>query len=103
MLFKASSHPSFIFFDEELHPEGATHTRPLQITIECIGAKVPMALIGNGSVMNVCPFRTTLTIGLDVETIIPSPSTVRAYDNTSWKVIGTFKAPYKIGALETVV
>ena len=103
MLFKASSHPSFIFSDEELHPEGATHTRPLQITIECIGAKVPMALIGNGSVMNVCPFRTTLTIGLDVETIIPSPSTVRAYDNTSWKVIGTFKAPYKIGALETIV
>jgi len=100
---EALSHPSLIFTDEELHPKGATHTRPLQITIECIGAKVPMALIGNGSAMNVCPFRTALIIGLDVETIIPSPSTVREYDNTSWKVIGTFKTPCKIGALETIM
>ena len=28
---------------------------------------------------------------------------VRAYDNTSRKVIGTFKAPCKIGPLETTV
>ena len=100
---EAPSHPSFTFSNEELPIEGAIHTRPLQITIECIGAKVPMVLNDNGFALNVCPFRTTLTIDLDVETIIPYPLTARAYDNTSRKVMGTFKASYKIGPLETIV
>ena len=68
-----------------------------------MGAKVPVVLIDNGSTLNVCPFRTALTIGLDMETIIPSPLIVRAYDNTSRKVIGTFKAPCRIGPIETIV
>ena len=46
---EAPSHPSLTFSDEELPPEGATHTRSLQITIECMSAKVPMVLIDNGS------------------------------------------------------
>ena len=100
---KGSSHTLLAFSDEDLPPKGATHTKPLQITIECMGAKVMMVLINNGSALNVCPFRTTLTVGLDMETIIPSPLTVRAYDNTSRKVMGTFKAPCKIGPIEIVV
>ena len=100
---KGSSHSLFAFSNEDLPPKGATHTRPLQITIECIGAKVPMVLIDNGSALNVCHFKTTLTIGLDMETIIPSPLTIRAYDNTSRKVMVTFKAPCKIGLVETIV
>ena len=45
---KGSSHPLLAFFDKDLPLEGATHTRPLQITIECISAKVPMVLIDKG-------------------------------------------------------
>ena len=45
--------PSPAFFDGDLPFGGATHTRPLQITIECMGAKVLMVLIGNGSALNV--------------------------------------------------
>ena len=100
---EGSSHPLLAFFDEDLPPRGVSHTRPLQIIIECMGAKVLMVLIGNGSALNICPFRTTLTIGLDMESIIPSPLTVRAYDNTSRKVMGTFMALCKIGPMETVV
>ena len=103
MRVEAPSHSLLAFSDEELPPEGATHTRPLQITIKCIGTKVSLVLIDNGSALNVCPFWTALTIGLDVETIIPSPLTVRAYDNTFRKVVGTFKAPCKIGPIETIV
>ena len=103
MKVKALSHPFLTFLDEEPSPEGAIHTRPLQITIECIGAKVPMVLIDNKSALNVCPFRTALKINLDVETIIPSPLTIKAYDNTLRKAMGTFKAPCKIGPLETIV
>ena len=62
-----------------------------------------MVLIDNVSTLNVCPFITTLTIGLGVQTIIPSLLTIRAYDNTLRKVMGTFKAPCKIGPIETVV
>ena len=69
--------PLLAFFDEDLPPKGATHTRPLQVTIECMGAKVSMVLIDNGSTLNVCPFRTALTVSLDMETIIPSPLAIR--------------------------
>ena len=100
---KAPSHPLLDFFDEELPLKGVTHTRPLQITFECMDTKVPMVLIDNGSALNVCPFRTTLTIGLDVETIIPSHLTIRAYENTSRKVMRTFKAPCKIGPMEKIL
>ena len=103
MEVKAPSHPLLDFFDEELPFKGVTYPKPLQITIECMGTKVPMVLIDNGSAFNVCPFRAALTIGLNVETIIPSPLTVRAYDNTSRKVMRTFKAPCKIGPMETIL
>ena len=100
---EAPSYPLLAFSDEELPLEGATYTRLLQITIECMCVKVPMVFIDNGSALNVCPFRIAFTIGLDMETIIPSPLKVRAYNNTSRKVIGTFKALCKIGSLETIV
>ena len=68
-----------------------------------MGAKVPMVLINNRSALNVCPFRIALTIGLNVETIIPSPLNVRPYNSTSRKVMGTFKAFCKIGPIKTIV
>ena len=68
-----------------------------------MGAKVLVVLIDNGSALIVCPIRAALTVDLDMETIIPSPLTVKAYDNTSRKVMGTFKAPCKIGPIETIV
>ena len=100
---KGSSVSLLAFFDEDLPLEEATHNRPLQITIKCMGAKVLMVLIDNRFALNVCSFRTALIIGLDMEIIILSPLTVKAYNNTSRKVIGTFKAPYKIGLMETIM
>ena len=100
---EGSLHPLLTSYDEDLLPKGATYTRPLQITIECMDAKVPMVLIDNGSALIVCPFKTALTVDLNMETIIPSPLIVRAYDNTSRKVMSTFKAPCKIGPMETIV
>ena len=100
---EAPSHPLLAFSNKELPPKQAIHTRHLQITIECMGAKVPMVLINNRSALNVCPFRIALTIGLNVETIIPSPLNVRPYNSTSRKVMGTFKAFCKIGPIKTIV
>ena len=67
-----------------------------------MGAKVPIVLINNGSVLNVCPYTTAFAIGLSMKTITP-PLTVRAFDNTSRKVMGTFMAPCKIGPIEMIV
>ena len=67
-----------------------------------MGVKVPMVLFDNGLALNVCPFEIALKVVLDLETIIPSPLTVRAYDNTSKKVMRAFKAPCKIDLLTTV-
>ena len=100
---EGSLHPLLTFYNEDLLPKGATYTRPLQITIECMDAKFPMVLIDNGSALNICPFKTALTVDLNMETIIPSPLIVRAYDNTSRKAMSTFKAPCKIGPMETIV
>ena len=46
---EAPSHPLLAFSDEDLPSKGATHTKPLQITIKCMGAKVLVVLIDNGS------------------------------------------------------
>ena len=59
--------------------------------IKCMGVKFPMVFIDNGSALNVCPFRIALKVGLDLETIIDSFFTFRAYDNTSRKVMGLLK------------
>ena len=64
--------------------------------IKCMGAKFPMVFIDNGSALNVCPFRTTLKVDLDLETIIDSFFTIRAYDNTSRKVMGLLKLLEKL-------
>ena len=45
---EGSSHSLLAFSDEDLPLEGAAHIRLLQITIECMGAKVSMVLIDNG-------------------------------------------------------
>ena len=74
---KVVYHHSLTFSDEDFPSKGITHTRSLQITIKCMGAKVSMVLIDNGSALNVCSFRIALKIGLDMETIIPSPLTVK--------------------------
>ena len=42
---EGSLHPPLTFFNEDLPPEGVTHTRPLQITIEFMGAKVQWFLL----------------------------------------------------------
>ena len=45
---EGSSQPLIAFFDEDFSPEGATHTRPLQITIECMGARFRWYLLTTG-------------------------------------------------------
>ena len=55
-----------------------------------------MVLVDNGSTLNVCPFKISLKISPSTDTCVPSPLTVKAYDNGSMRVTRTFKAACKI-------
>jgi hypothetical protein len=91
------------FTDKDLPPNGARHNRALYITVECLKAKVYQVLVDIGSLLNVCPLRTATTLGIKRDQLSPSILTIRAYDNRSKSVMGTFKMPYKIGLVKATV
>ena len=47
-----------VFSKDDLPPEGSDHTRPLHISVGCLGHRVPSVLLDNGSALNVCPLAT---------------------------------------------
>ena len=88
---------AIIFTTKDLPTEGGDHNRALYVTIDCIGSKVPKVLVDNGSSINVCPICTATKIGLTKGKLTPSSLTIRAYDQSSRGVIGTFEAKYQLG------
>ena len=56
----ASRASCIVFFEDDLPLEGSNHTRPLHISVDCLGCRVPSVLLDNGSALNVCPFSTAL-------------------------------------------
>ena len=60
-------------------------------------------MVDNGSMLNVCLFKTTTTLGLKEGQHSPSSLTIKAYDNSSRSVIGTFEMPYKTGPVNATV
>ena len=63
-------------------------------------SKIPKVLVDNDYSLNVCPLHTATKLGIKVEDLTPSSLTVRAYDNTSWGVMGTFKCNCKMGPMD---
>ena len=86
-----------VFFEDDLPPEGSDHTRPLHISVGCLGRYVPSVLLDNGYALNVCPLATTITLGYGPIDFKPSTQTVRAYDNTRREVMGTLTLELMIG------
>ena len=52
-----------VFSDDDLLPEGSNHTRPLYISVGCLGRRVPSVLLDNGSALNVCPLAIAIALG----------------------------------------
>ncbi|WKA05482.1 hypothetical protein VitviT2T_023446 [Vitis vinifera] len=86
-----------VFSDDDLPPEGSDHTRPLYISVGCSGRRVPSVLLDNGSALNVCPLATAIALGYAPSDFGPSTQTVRAYDSTRRKVMGTLEIELLIG------
>jgi hypothetical protein len=91
------------FIDKDLPLDGARHNQALYITVECLNAKVPRVLVDNGSALNVFPLKTTTTLGIKEGQLSLSSLTIRAYDNSSRSVMGTFEVPYKTGPVNATV
>lgn len=59
-----------------------------------------MVLVDTRSAINVCPVRTAYAVGLRPADFMPTTQAIRAYDNTSRDVMGTFKSHILIGPFE---
>ena len=88
-----------VFSEDDLPPEGSDHTRPLHISVGCLGRRVPSVLLDNGSTLNVCPLATAIALGYGPTYFEPSTQTMRAYDNTSREVMDTVTLKLMIGAV----
>ena len=88
-----------VFSEDDLPPEGSDHTRPLHISICCLGRRVPSVLLNNGSTLNVCPLATAIALGYGPIDFEPSTQTMRAYDSTRREVMGTLNLELMIGPI----
>ena len=88
-----------VFFKDDLPLEGSNHTRPLHISVGCLGRHVPSILLDNGSALNVCPLiATAIALGYGPTYFETSTQTVRAYDSTRREVMGTLTLELMIGS-----
>ena len=77
------------FSTDDLPLEGFDHTRPLNISVVCSSHRVSSILLDNGSTLNVYLLATTVALNFAFSDFGPSTQTLRAYDNTQRKVMGT--------------
>ena len=91
------------FTNKDLPPDGARHNRALYITVECLKTKVPRVLVDNGFALNVCPLKISTTLGIKRVQLSPFSLTIRAYDNSSRTIMGTFKVPCKTGPVNATM
>ncbi|RVW66121.1 hypothetical protein CK203_007618 [Vitis vinifera] len=62
-----------------------------------LGHRVPSILLDNGSALNICPLATTIALDYASSDFGPFTQTVKAYDSTKRKVIGTLEIELLIG------
>ncbi|XP_043693111.1 uncharacterized protein LOC122643562 [Telopea speciosissima] len=88
---------SLFFSEEDLPPGGKNHNRALYITVECNKNQVPQVLINNGSALNVMPLRAARCMGLPLDKLKPSATTIRVYDNSRREVIRILTTTIRVG------
>ena len=60
-------------------------------------------IVDDGSAINVCPLQILPNLGVKVEELMKSDLVIRAYDDSTRSVEGTFVAPMKTGLKEAFV
>ena len=83
--------------------EGRNHNRALFIPAEVKRKRTSYMMVDNGSAINVCPLQILPNLGVKVEELTKSDLVIRAYDDSTRSVEGTFVAPVKTSPIEAVV
>ena len=86
-----------MFLDDDLPPEGLDHICHLYITNSCSAHRVLSVLLDNGSALNVFPLITAIALGFTPSVFGSSTQTVKVYDSTKRKVMGTLVIDLLIG------
>ena len=76
--------------------EGRNYNRALFIPTEVRGKRTSYVMVDDGSINNVCPLQILPNLGVKVEKLTKSDLVIRAYDDSTRSVEGTFVAPVKI-------
>ena len=88
---------AIVFTDKDLPKEGGAHNKALYLVVGCKGQNIPLALVDNGSAVNVCPLRTAHCLGLGNDDFQTSTQGVRAYDNSRRPVLGKINLTIQTG------
>ena len=91
------------FSDADLRVEWRNHNRALFILTKVKGKRTSYVMMDDGSTINVCPLQILPNLGVKVEKLTKSDLVIRAYDDSTRSVEGTFVAPIKTGPIEAVV
>ena len=91
------------FSDADLPVEGRNHNRALFIPVKMKGKRTSYVMVDDGSTINVCPLQILPNLGVKVEELTKSDLVIRAYDDSTRSVEGTFVAPVKTGPIEAVM
>ena len=91
------------FSDADLPVEGRNHNRALFIPAEVKGKRTSYVMVDDGSAINIYPLQILPNLGVKVEELTKSDLVIRAYDDSTRSMEGTFVAPVKTGPIEAVV
>ncbi|XP_070041174.1 uncharacterized protein [Nicotiana tomentosiformis] len=70
------------FHEDELPPEGLSHNRTLDITVQCEDKFIARVLIDGGSSFNICPLTTLKRLGKGLHEIRAGTMDVKAFDGS---------------------
>ena len=91
------------FSNADLPVEGRNHNRALFILIEVKEKRTSCVMVDDRFAINVCPLQILPNLGVKVEELTKSDLIIRAYDNSTRSIKGTFVAPMKTDPIEAVV
>ena len=83
--------------------EGRNHNRALFIPTEIKEKRTSYVMVDDGSTINVFPLQILPNLGVKVEELTKSDLVIRAYNDSTRSVEGTFVAPMKAGPIEAVI
>ena len=87
------------FSDADLLAKGRNHNRALFIQTEVKGKRTSYVMVDDSSAINVCPLQILPNLGIKIEELTKSDLVIRAYDDSTRSMEGTFVALVKTGPI----